>query len=125
MKAKILILFCLLIAIVGCHNDDDNIQTNINGDYVGIFERNGNISKVELTFNNGTFNGQSERVKFPGLCNGTYAISGNTITFANDCLWTAEFDWPLILSHKWDFNLNSNILTMTKSNGDKYTLTQQ
>lgn len=125
MKVKILILFGLLIAIVGCNNDDNNIKANINGDYLGIFERNGNTSNVELTFNNGTYNGQSEIEKFPALCNGTYAISGSTITFANDCAWTAEFDWSLILSDKWNFNLNNNILIITKSNGDKYTLTQQ
>jgi hypothetical protein len=125
MKAKILILFGLLIAIVGCNNDDNKIQANINGDYVGIFERNGKTSNIELTLKNGTFNGQGEIVKFPALCNGTYSISGSKITFANDCAWTAEFDWSLILSDKWSFNLNNKMLIMTKSNGDKYTLTQQ
>ena len=54
MKAKILILLGLLIVIVGCNNDDNNIQANINGDYVGFFERNGNISNVKLSFKNGT-----------------------------------------------------------------------
>lgn len=125
MKVKILVLLGLIIAIVGCNKDDDNIKANINGDYVGFFERNGNTSNVKLTFNNGTFNGQSEIEKFPALCNGTYTISESKITFSNDCPWTAEFDWSLILSDKWDLNLNNNTLIMTKSNGDKYTLTQQ
>ncbi len=125
MKVKILVLLGLIIAIVGCNKDDDNIKDNINGDYVGFFERNGNTSNVKLTFNNGTFNGQSEIEKFPALCNGTYTISESKITFSNDCPWTAEFDWSLILSDKWDLNLNNNTLIMTKSNGDKYTLTQQ
>jgi hypothetical protein len=124
MKAKILILLGLLIVIVGCNNDDNNIQANINGDYVGFFQRNGNISNVNLSFKNGTYNGQSEIEKFPALCNGTYSISGKTITFSSDCAWTAEFDWSLILSDKWNFNLNNNTLIMTKSNGDKYTLYQ-
>jgi hypothetical protein len=125
MRAKTLFLFGLLIAMVGCNNDDEIIQANVNGDYVGIFERNGNTSNVELTFNTGTFNGQSEIQKFPALCSGTYVISENTIVFANDCAWTAEFDWSLILSGEWTFNLNNNVLTMTKSNGDKYTLIHQ
>lgn len=125
MKAKILILLCLLITMVGCSDDDDIIQSNINGNYVGIFERNGNTSNVVLTFTNGTFNGQSAIEKFPALCNGTFAISGNTITFTNECVWTADFDWSLILSNQWDFSLNNNVLIMIKSNGDKYTLTRQ
>ncbi len=125
MKTKILMMMGLLIAMVGCHEDAQQLQGHINGTYVGIFERNGNSSGVELTFNRGAFNGQSEIEKFPALCNGTYVISGNSIIFANDCPWTAEFDWSLILSDAWNFGLNNNILTMTHPNGDKYTLTQQ
>ena len=125
MKPKILFFFSLLTVVSGCENDDDKIQTSINGTYSGIFERNENTSNVELIFNDGTFSGQSEIEKFPGICNGTYEISGNTIIFNNNCPWTAEFDWPLVLSDEWDFNFTNNILTMTNLNGDKYTLTQQ
>jgi hypothetical protein len=78
-----------------------------------------------LVSNNGTFNGQSVVAKFPALCNGTYLIAGYTITFEDKCVWTAEFDWTLVLSGAWNYNLNGNILTLVKSNGDKYTLTQQ
>lgn len=125
MKAKILILLGLLMLIVGCKSDDENIQTNISGAYVGIFERNGNSSNVELTFNSGTYNGQSEIEKFPAICDGTYSTSGNTITFEHDCLWTADFDWTLILSGEWNYSLRNKVLIMNKSNGDKYTLTQK
>lgn len=123
MKAHFLILFCLLIGLASC-NDEDS-PSNINGEYVGVFERNGNSSAVELTFTNGIFSGESEIVKFPALCNGTYTISRNTITFTNACAWTAEFDWTLILGGEWDFKLNNDVLTLTKSNGDKYILNKQ
>ena len=125
MKSKILILIGILITTFACNNDDDNSQQYINGEYIGMFERNGNTSNVELTFNDGTFTGESEMEKFPALCNGTYLISGNNITFVNDCPWTAEFDWSLILNAEWNFNLSNNVLIMTKENGDKYTLTKQ
>ncbi|MEP4780703.1 MAG: hypothetical protein ABJZ18_07005, partial [Algibacter sp.] len=89
------------------------------------FVRGGNNSNVELTFNNGNWTGESEIVKFPALCNGTYSNSGNVITFENACPWTAEFDWTLILGGEWDYSLNGNSLILTKTNGDKYTLTKQ
>jgi hypothetical protein len=125
MKGKIFILFSFLVIMISCNKKNDNIEANINGNYIGIFERNGNDSKVELTFNNGTFNGQSELGKFPAICRGTYTSSGNKMTFTNNCAWTAEFDWTLILRGDWNLNLNNNILIMTKSNGDKYILTRQ
>ena len=63
--------------------------------------------------------------KFPAICNGNYLISSNTIEFENVCVWTAEFDWTLILGENWNYTKENNILIMTKSNGDKYTLTKQ
>ncbi|WP_323027477.1 hypothetical protein [Gelidibacter japonicus] len=125
MKPKILILIGLLMIISSCKNDYDSFHSEINGDYIGIFERNENTSKVELRFDNGSFNGQSEIAKFPAICNGTYSVSGNTISFFNECPWTAEFDWSLILNGEWTFRLGENSLTMTNPIGDKYTLTKQ
>ncbi|MEP5602974.1 MAG: hypothetical protein ABJL44_18325 [Algibacter sp.] len=125
MKPKILILIGIIFISFACNSDDQNSQTEINGEYIGFFVRGGNNSNVELTFNNGNWTGESEIVKFPALCNGTYSNSGNVITFENACPWTAEFDWTLILGGEWDYSLNGNSLILTKTNGDKYTLTKQ
>ena len=99
MKTKIFFLLTLVITIIGCNKDDENTEANVDGNYIGVFERDGNTSNIELTFNNGTWTGESETEKFPALCNGTYSISGNVIAFENACNWTAEFDWTLILPH--------------------------
>ncbi|WMI65454.1 hypothetical protein RBH94_15485 [Aestuariibaculum sp. YM273] len=125
MKSKNLILIGLMFVILSCNNDDESQQAEINGEYVGIFERGDNNSNVELTFNNGNWSGESEVVKFPALCNGTYSSSGNVIAFENACPWTAEFDWSLILTGEWNYSLDGNSLILTKTNGDKYTLTKQ
>lgn len=122
MKGQILIIFSFLIILFGCNKRNENIQANISGNYIGSFERNGIKSKVELNFDNGMFHGESKFSKFPALCRGTYKTSGNTITFTNTCAWTLEFDWTLILSGDWNINLNDNLLILTKSNGDNYTL---
>ena len=123
MKAKLYIFFSILIGLAACN--DENSPTNINGEYVGTFERNGNTAEVELTFLNGGFSGESEINKYPAICNGTYTTSGNRITFVNGCAWTAEFDWTLILGGEWEFSVNTDVLTLNHSNGDKYILTKK
>lgn len=125
MKTRIIFLLTLVITIFGCNKDDVNVETSIEGNYIGVFERDGNTSNVELTFNNGTWTGESEAEKFPALCNGTYSTSADSIAIENACVWTADFDWTLILNDDWSYNLNGNTLVLTKSNGDKYTLTKQ
>ena len=115
----------LVLAIVSCNKDDNNIETNINGNYTGTFKRNNSISNVQISLNNGIFRGQGDVEKFPTLCNGSYSISGNTITFENACPWTAEFDWTLILSGNWTYGIDNNKLILIKENGDKYTLYEQ
>lgn len=125
MKAKFFFLSLIILSTFGCNKEDDNIETSIDGNYIGFFERSGNASNVELTFNNGIWAGESETVKFPALCNGTYSDLGNVMTFKSVCAWTADFDWSLILGGDWSYTFNGNLLIMTKSNGDKYTLTKQ
>lgn len=124
MKAKILILLIVVISILGCNNDDDGGGT-IDGQYSGTFQRGGNSSNVELRLESANFSGESDTVKFPAICNGNYSISDRTIKFENQCPWTAEFDWSLILSDTWDFSFKNDILTLTNSIGDKYTLEKQ
>ena len=122
-KLGLLIVFALLL-LTNC-NESENSESAISGEYIGTFERNGNASNVELNFTNGSYSGKSEIEKFPAICDGNYSISNNSIEFENECVWTAEFDWTLILGENWNYTLQNNILIMTKSNGDKYTLTKQ
>lgn len=125
MKARLFFVVIIALSIISCNKKNENIETNIQGNYTGIFERNGHKAHVELTFDNGTWSGKSEIEKFPALCHGTYSISGNEIIFENACVWTAEFDWTLILSGAWNYRLHRNSLILTKANGDKYSLTKQ
>tara|TARA_R110002012_G_C11634209_1_gene610055 strand:- start:1157 stop:1531 length:375 start_codon:yes stop_codon:yes gene_type:complete len=123
MKINILVLLIGILTIFGCDNDD--VQRDIDGQYIGIFQRGENSSNVELTLNNSNFTGESEIVKFPAICNGKYSISDRTIKFENQCPWTAEFDWSLILSDTWDFSFTNDTLRLTNSIGDVYTLTKR
>jgi len=120
------ILFLILIFLnSSCSDDDDYSPINIEGAYIGTFERNGITSNVEVKFSEGIFVGESETEKFPGICEGSFSISNNVVEFINGCVWTADFDWSLILAESWEYTLQNNTLILTKLNGDKYILTKQ
>lgn len=115
--------FYLMVGLVclfsSCGTDQPQL---LEGNYSGTFTRGNESSNVQLVFENGKFEGSSEVTKFPAICNGTYQVSGNKIEFTNSCVWTAEFDWSLILAGSWTFLKTNNQLTMTHSNGDQYIL---
>lgn len=125
MKPTFLIVIVILFLSFACSNNSENSQPEIDGEYIGIFERNGVTTSVELNFDNGVYTGVSEAEKFPAICNGIYSVSDTSILFQNECGWTADFDWTLILSEQWNFEIDGNILTLVKANGDRYILTKQ
>jgi len=131
---KQLFAFILVLAtITSCKKNDNNQVIKLNGTYIGTFQRKvsgtGAVSNVSLIFSAGTWNGESQVVKYPALNNGSYNINGNKITFKNESVWTAEFDWSLILNGDYDINTSGNSITITKtySNGmlDIYKLVKQ
>ncbi len=125
MQRGITVLLAICISLMSCDNDTNTVENNVNGNYIGVFERNGRTSNVTLTLNNGSWVGESAIDKFPALCNGIYTTSSGAILFENVCPWTAQFDWTLILDDNWNYTLNNNTLILTKSNEDKYTLARQ
>jgi hypothetical protein len=127
MKLNILGAIVILFLALSCSESDDSNdpQLELNGNYTGIFERNGNTSIVQLNLENGNFSGESETDRFPAICNGNYSISDTAIAFENQCVFTADFDWTLILGENWSYSLTDEVLTLTKSNGDTYILNKQ
>lgn len=125
MKTKFLIFIGIIMSVLACSDDNNPTPTSIEGQYIGVFERNGTLVNVELNFENGTYNGNSEINRFPAICSGSYEVYENNISFQNECIWTADFDWTLILGEEWSYSIENNILTLIKENGDKYILTKQ
>ena len=133
------IIFLISILMVSCESDKkDNLRIQ-DGTYTGTFQRQiafgggGDIVNVSLTFSSDTWTGQSERNKYPALCHGKYELIDQKIVFTNECAWTAEFDWSLILGGEYDFNIDGKLLTIirdycepsTDTYIDKYILTKQ
>ncbi|MEL6535971.1 MAG: hypothetical protein AAFQ98_11190 [Bacteroidota bacterium] len=125
MKLKVMSAITFLLVATACNESNLNNLSVPDGEYSGVFERNGTRVNVELSFDNGVYSGASETEKFPAICDGEYSVANQQIQFSNECIWTTEFDWTLILDGSWEYTLEGNSLVMTKENGDSYTLTKQ
>lgn len=102
----ILVFALFLTCLAGCEKETQNYTKVPDGTYVGTFQRDlvwgeNDIANITITFDSNTWAGYSDKNKYPALCKGTYSIAGDTIIFENQCFWTAEFDWSLILSRKY------------------------
>lgn len=122
MLKYVLFTLSILLATFSCTSEEENIFSDIDGSYTGQFERNGYVSGVTLNFISGEYNGTSVEEKFPAIGLGSYSVNNGVIHVSDELPWTAEFDWTLIFNEEWNYTLIDNVLTLTKSNGDKYTL---
>jgi hypothetical protein len=103
---KIIYTIVLFSIFLGCENKDKIEIKLSDGTYVGTFQREivwskSDTANISITISSNNWSGTSDKIKYPALCNGTFLIEGDTITFNNECAWTAEFDWSLILSGKY------------------------
>jgi hypothetical protein len=134
---KSLFFICALLLLVSCEKEEEIRKHISDGTYIGTFQRQivwteSDTAHITLTFNGNQWNGSSNFEKYPALCRGTYSINGDTIIFENECHWTAEFDWTLILAGKYFLTKTGNTVEFSKDYRsassdtyiDKYKLTK-
>lgn len=123
------LLFVLVAFSIAACEPDGTLKAEIGDDaqpadfregtYSGIFTRVSPAalhppSEVTLTFNKTSYTGSSTRAKYPAICEGTFKIKGNTIEFENGCMWTADFDWTLILKGRYDLAVRNDSIFITR-----------
>lgn len=111
------------LMLLSCQDSEEPDLSLANGTYSGVFYRSSPTTKwagssVVITFDDGTFNGGSDSVKYPAICEGTYTKVGlSSVEFANTCVWTADFDWSFILGGRYEIDYVEDELVMTQSVG--------
>ena len=123
---KILWVAGLLIILYSC--DKTETQPYLDGRYIGIFHRTGmDTALINILFDGSRFEGSSNRQNYPAICSGSFRLEENSIFFTDSCMWTANFDWSLILAGSYNINTSDGTVRIWKTNGtvtDEYLLRQ-
>jgi hypothetical protein len=100
-----LILLLIISSMSSCRkNCSMGMGLVIQGTYTGTFVCwvgiEGSAANVKITFSGDIFNGNSDSLNYPPICSGTFTTTSNSdsIHFANQCDFPANFDWTLVLN---------------------------
>ena len=124
-----LVYFFVFMFLASC-TDNENTPT-LAGEYSATFYRTRDNIKVlqapvTLSFKGGAFSGGGSDPQAPAVCHGKYSQTDDEINFFNECFFTANFDWTLILSGKFTINKKDDGLLLSKEisdgNGDYYLI---
>jgi hypothetical protein len=131
MRSLFIIVSCLTLCIVSCRKSKTP-SSFPHGTYKGTFLRTAGdlVAPVTLSFSSGNWSGESAWSTYPALCHGKYkALGTDSINFENRCVWTANFDWTLILHGNYKLVQQGDSLIISKEyNGhymDIYNLKKQ
>ena len=118
---------CICFCFIACDKTENETHT-LSGTYVGIFNRTGmDTTQVSLRFTENSFDGHSNKPQYPAICRGKFDLAKTTINFTDSCSWTADFDWSLILSGKYNISFADKMVRIWKTDGivtDEYLLRQ-
>ena len=121
MKHKFLIFTVLSFSLLFMSCNKDNSDTTISeGKYKGTFTVTYNSGKqsgrTTLVLENGRFSCSGNPDRIPAGGSGTYSIDNGKITFVDENMWTADFDWGLILQGQYDYQFDGRNLKIFVGN---------
>lgn len=103
-----------------------NGGTIANGTYSGLlladekdnaFNTGPITRNVSYSFSNSNYNTVVAPEGFTAASKGAYTLSGNKIALTDSLVHTANFDWNLILSGSYSYEVNADSLIITKTSG--------
>lgn len=104
--------FLTLIIFTGCKKD--RVTAEFKGTYTGRFtayRTNQIVSDTEIAFSGNRF---EFKKGFKGG-SGTFKVLNETrVEFEDENFWTAEFDWALILSGDYKYEIKGDSLILTR-----------
>lgn len=99
------------------------------GDYTGTFtvsyaDGSSHSGPVTVSFSgDNTYNSNGNEDRYPAGGKGSYSIKGDQFSFEDENLWTANFDWGLILNGEYTYSFTNDELTLTKTKDGSTTYT--
>ncbi|SNZ00850.1 hypothetical protein [Flagellimonas pacifica] len=125
MKSKITVIFSILVVafFINCSKSENDSPTTLEGEYEGVFTvKYGNdetlSNPVQVSLINGQFSSSTGANRLPAGGNGKYKVQNTTIEFNDENVWTADFDWNLILNGEYNYSLTENKLIISAHKND-------
>lgn len=119
MKKYLLIVFAFLIISSGCKKSNKQ-PVLANGTYSGVIKLTSSVYKmptnipISISFNNGKFVVVPDPTRKPATGSGNYSSKDGIANFTDSNVYTADFDWNLILNGEYTMEISGNNLTLTK-----------
>lgn len=111
-----------LLILVSLGSLSCNKATMPNGSYSGRFivEYSSNVQEgpFQLEIIDNTFHCSGNLNRIPAGGSGTFSISENEAIFQDENMWTADFDWNLILNGAYNLSQERDTLSLSKEEGN-------
>lgn len=113
---RIMIVLMMAVAVTACEKATTTVEPA--GVFKGTFQRmgvmTGGVANVTLTFSGSQFTGQSDSPRYPAIGTGNFEAKADSVSFTNTSVWTADFDWSLILNGKYKVIVKGDSLELRK-----------
>ncbi len=120
MRIALSVCICFILSLSSCKKDTSTtIPIITNGTYKGTFRRvgvgsTGQISQVSITISDNIYGGKSQYPTYPAISTGRFSAYADTVEFNDASIWTANFDWTLILDFKYNISRENDSIVLTR-----------
>lgn len=131
----LLTLTCVLaLMLSACKKSGLTANPTLKGTYKGTYQKLGptyqmpQTANVTLDFSSNKWSGNTDISGDPGLCNGTFEIKGNVVTFRNACNWVMINTPGDILDGEFNMTKEGSTIILMQTRGNtsnNYKLTRQ
>ncbi|MXV15584.1 hypothetical protein [Hufsiella ginkgonis] len=70
---------------------------------------------ITVSFSGYIYDATGAPDKKPAGGSGTFSMEGNKVKFEEKSMWTADFDWNMILKGTYDYQVKADSLILTKT----------
>ena len=106
-------------AFSGCSKNDPEIAA-LTGTYSGTFyyhsPSTSSSNPVAVTFSGNSYASTSNSNRIPAGGSGYFQVSNQQVQFKDINIWTADFDWGLILNGNYTSQIKGDSLILNKTN---------
>ncbi|MDP4710834.1 MAG: hypothetical protein NWS63_06540 [Saprospiraceae bacterium] len=104
-------VFSVAVLIAGCNKDElDIMDGTYKGTFTVTYDSGTQTGPTTLDLQDGKFSCQGNPNRIPAGGSGTFFSDKSKITFQDENVWTADFDWNLILSGQYSYTFDGRKL---------------